>query len=174
MENQEQFLTLLKDALEHIREPRFFETERGFQGELLALLHHRLGEAQLPGDPIVEMEYQKKIPEHGLNTRPDIIVHIPFDRGHAERRDQGNFVAIELKLRSTENEARVDFAKLVQMRKVLGYPLTIFVNINSDVTYANLLPEAIAGQTVCYAVRLEDGNSVVRVAAPVARNDEAH
>jgi len=102
MENQEQFLALLKDALEHIREPLFFETERGFQGELLALLHNGLDGIELPGAPIVEQEYQKTISNHGLYIRPDIIVHIPFDRGHAERRNQDNFVAIELKLRSTE------------------------------------------------------------------------
>ena len=174
MENQEQFLALLKDALEHIREPRLFETERGFQGELLAQLRNRLDGIGLPGAPIVEQEYQKTIPNHGLNIRPDIIVHIPFDRGRAERRNQGNFVAIELKLRSTEDEARADFAKLAQMREVLGYPVTIFINIDSDTTHANLLPDAIAGQTPCYAVRLEDGAPVVRIAKPAVRNYGRH
>ncbi|MGH9511374.1 MAG: hypothetical protein ACRD2U_04485 [Terriglobales bacterium] len=42
MHNQEQFLALLHDALESIREPRLFATERGFQGELLAQLRNRL------------------------------------------------------------------------------------------------------------------------------------
>jgi hypothetical protein len=67
-----------------------------------------------------------------------------------------------------------DFAKLVQMRDVLGYPLTVFINIDSDETYATQRPGAIAGQTVCYAVRLENGNPVVRVAGPTARNDGGH
>ncbi|MGA7077087.1 MAG: hypothetical protein WBQ43_05150 [Terriglobales bacterium] len=173
MQNQEQFLALLRGALENIREPRFFHTERGFQGELLAQLRNRLQDAELPGDPIVEQEYQKTIPVHGLNIRPDIIVHIPFERGRADHRDQGNFVAMELKLRSTENEARGDFANLEQMKRELGYPLTIFINIDSDETYADLCPEGIAGQTVCYAVRLEDGNPSVCavVLVPPARND---
>ncbi len=166
MKNQEQFLALLQQSLENIREPRLFETERGFQGELLANLRHRLEFVALPGAPIVEQEYQKTIPVHGLNFRPDIIVHIPFERGKVERRDQGNFVAMELKLRSSENEAREDFAKLEQMQKVLGYPLTIFINIDSELTYGNALPEAIAEQTVCYAVRLEEGAPVVRMAGP--------
>jgi hypothetical protein len=169
--NQEQFLALLRDALENIREPRFFETERGFQGELLAHLRNRLEFAELPGEPIVEQEYQKTISFHGLKIRPDIIIHIPFERGRVERRDQGNFVAIELKLRSTESEARDDFAKLQQMWEVLGYPLTIFINIDSDQTHAAVRPEVIAGQTACYATRLEDGAPVVRVSGPAARND---
>jgi hypothetical protein len=176
VQNQEQFLAILRDALENIREPRFFRTERGFQGELLVQLRNRLQNAELPGEPIVEQEYQKTIPLHRLNIRPDIIVHIPFDRGRAERRDQGNFVAMELKLRSTENEARGDFANLNQMREVLGYPLTIFINIDSDETHVAQCPEGLAGQTVCYAVRLEDGNPSVRAAGPgpAARNDGRH
>lgn len=174
MEHQEEFLALLKESLENVREPRFFETERGFQGELLAHLRNRLEFAGFPGGPIVEQEYQKTLPHHGLNIRPDIIIHIPFERGHAEWRDAGNFVAMELKLRSTEHEAREDFAKLQLMRDVLGYPLTIFINVNSDQTHSAVLPEAIAGQTVCYAVRLENGNSMVRVALPEAGNDGGH
>ena len=51
MQNQEQFLALLRDALENIREPRFFHTERGFQGELLVQLRNRLQNAELPGEP---------------------------------------------------------------------------------------------------------------------------
>jgi hypothetical protein len=64
------------------------------------------------------------------------VSYIPFERGRAERRDQGSFVAMELKLRSTENEARDDFAKLVRMHEVHGHPLTIFINIDSDNTHA--------------------------------------
>lgn len=128
MKNQEQFLALLLDSLRNVRDPRFFATERGFQGEMLAQLRNRIDQAELPGGPIVEQEYQKTIPHHGLNFRPDVIVHVPFERGRVERRDQGNFVAIELKLRSTENDARNDFAKLLQMKEVLGYPFTIFIN----------------------------------------------
>lgn len=170
MQNREQFLTLVREALESIREPRFYVTERGFQGELLTELRNRLDGAELPGEPIVEQEYQKTLPLHGVNFRPDIIVHIPFERGCAKRRDQGNFVAMELKLRATENEANADFAKLVQMRKALGYPLTIFINVDSDETHAAQRPAAIADQTVCFAVQLEHGNAVVRMASPALKN----
>jgi hypothetical protein len=48
------------------------------------------------------------------------------------------------------------------MKKALKYPLTIFINIDSDQTHSKLCPKSIAGQTPCIAVRLEDGKSVVR------------
>ena len=125
---------LLLEALKSIREPHLFETERGFQGELLAQLRIRIGDAQFPGEPIVEQEYQKTMPLHGLNTRPDIIVHIPFERGRAEQRDQGNFVAMELKLRATERDAIEDFGKLARICEILAYPLAVFINIDSRET----------------------------------------
>ena len=87
-------------------------------------------------------------------------------RGHNERRDEGNFVAIELKLRATENEARRDFASLEQMRDALRYPLTIFINIDSAEPRSALCPKSIASQTACFAVRLEDGKSVVLMEEP--------
>lgn len=78
---------------------------------------------------------------------------------------------MELKLRSTEYEANADFAKLVQMRKVLGYLLTIFINIDSDQTHVAQRPAAIADQTACFAVQLEHGNPVVRIAGPEKNED---
>jgi hypothetical protein len=152
----------MQDALGDIREPRFFETERGYQGELVAQLGKRLKNAALPGDPIVEQEYQKTMPAHGITIRPDIVIHIPFERGVVESRDRGNFVAIELKRHSTENEAYGDFASLAQMHEVLRYPLTIFINIDSDKTHWAACPQSIAHQTVCFAVRLQDGKPFVR------------
>jgi hypothetical protein len=166
VEKDKRFLTLLQNALESIQDPRFFETERGFQGELLVQLGKRLKQAEFPGDPLVEQEYQKTIPSHGINIRPDIIIHVPFGRGQAKRRDEGNFVAMELKLRSTENDARHDFASLEQMHAALRYPLTVFINIDSDKTHSMLCPRSIASQTACIAVRLEDGKSVVRLQEP--------
>lgn len=99
--NKEQFLPLFMEALATIREPRFYDTERGYQGEVLAELRSRLVGAGLPGDPVVEQEYQKTIPQHGLTIRPDIIIHIPFDRGVTGSRREGNFVAVELKRRGS-------------------------------------------------------------------------
>src|SRR5215469_14629161 len=65
-----EFLIMLSQSLESIREPRFFQTERGYQGELLAELRKRLRDVALPGDPVVEQEYQKRIPDHEIKIRP--------------------------------------------------------------------------------------------------------
>jgi hypothetical protein len=72
---------------------------------------------------------------------------------------------MELKRRATRESARGAFANLVKMKKALKYPLTIFINIDSDQTHVALCPKGIAGQTVCFAVRLEEGRPVVRSAA---------
>ena len=163
MPGQKQFLSLLRQSLENIREERFFQDERGFQGALLQELSQRVAHGAFPGDPIIEQEYQKRLPLHRIRIRPDIIIHIPFERGVAEGRDEGNFVAMELKRRATTKKAKEAFANLAQMKKALKYPLTIFINIDSEQTHAALCPKSIAGQTACFAVRFEDGRSVVRV-----------
>lgn len=157
------FLTVLREALGNIREERLFRDERGYQGELLQELGRRLEPGSLPGSPIIQQEYQKRLPLHKIRIRPDIIVHIPFDRGLLERRDEGNFVAIELKRRATVKTARKAFRNLAQIKKVLRYPLTIFINVDSEETHAPLCPKGIAEQTVCFAVRLENGNPAVRM-----------
>ena len=163
MRDPERFLALLRQALENIREEQFFRDERGFQGALLQELSKRLAHGVLPEDPIIQQEYQKRLPLHGIRIRPDIIIHVPFERGLAEVRDEGNFVAIELKRRATAKRAKDAFANLAQMKKALKYPLTIFINIDSDETHFALCPKSIASQTACFAARLEDGQSVVRL-----------
>lgn len=164
--NKAQFLALFMEALGAIREPRFYDTERGYQGELLAELRSRIVGADLPGDPVVEQEYQKTIPQHGLTIRPDIIIHIPFDRGVTGSRREGNFVAVELKHRGNRKQAEDAFENLRQIKEELNYPLTVFVNIDSANTHADLCPNSIAAQTVCVAVRLEDDTPVIRAQEP--------
>jgi hypothetical protein len=161
--DQKQFLSVLRQSLENIREERFFQDERGFQGALLQELSQRVAHGAFPGDPIIEQEYQKRLPLHKIRIRPDIIIHVPFERGVSEGRGDGNFVAMELKRRATGKKAKEAFANLAQMKKALKYPLTIFINIDSEQTHAALCPKSIAGQTACFAVRCEDGRSVVRV-----------
>ncbi len=163
MPSEREFLTLLRQALENIREERFFQDERGFQGGLLQELSKLVAHGAFPGDPIIEQEYQKRLPLHKIRIRPDIIIHVPFERGVAEGRDEGNFVAMELKRRATTKTANGAFANLATMKEALKYPLTIFINIDSDQTHAALCPKSIAGQTACFAVRIEDGKSVVRL-----------
>lgn len=125
---------IIVEALKSIRNPRFFDTERGYQGELLAELRIRLPDTGLPGDAIVEQEYQKRIPEHGINVRPDIIIHVPTLEGCSRR--QGNFVVFELNLRAGAAESEEDFANLDAVLAALDYPLGVFVNIASSHTHA--------------------------------------
>lgn len=160
--DRQRFIAAVTEALGKISEPRLFKNERGFQGELLAALRSRLQEAKFHGDPIIEQEHQKRVRHHGINIRPDLIIHIPFDRGVTERRSDGNFVAIELK--RNEKDVVAAFENLRQLKERLDYPLTILVMIDSMKTYADLCPESIADQTVCFAVRLEDGAPLVKIA----------
>lgn len=125
---------IIVECLKSVRRARFFETERGYQGELLAELRARLPQAGLPGHAIVEQEYQKRLPDHGVRVRPDIIIHVPTPDGRNRR--QGNFAVFELKRRAGQAEAREDFASLDAVLGALDYPLGVFVNIASFHTQA--------------------------------------
>ena len=144
----------VRDALAAITVPRFFQTERGYQGALLGQLHERL---RLPDYAVVEQEYQKQAGQHGLKIRPDILVHEPFDFERHVARTEGNVAVIELKLRATAADALADFQSLRSMLEVLRYPLGVFVNIASVVTHADLVPQDVRGRIVCFAVELADG-----------------
>jgi len=142
----------IRESLAAVSAPRFFETERGFQGELLAQLRHRV---PLLNDVIVEQEYQKRLMVHGLNIRPDIIVHEPFNPELHKARTEGNFAVIELKLNASPAEAMEDFSSLSAMLDVLQYPIGIFINIASARTHSDLVPIQVRGKIVCFAVYLE-------------------
>lgn len=160
------FLTALNESLQSIAEPVLYGDERGFQGALLHELNARLGHGVLPDDPVIQQEYQKRLRHHGSTIRPDIIVHIPFERGGMENRGEGNLAAIELKRRATPKAARHAFASLSQMKRILKYPLTVFINVDTEETRAALCPRSIAEQTVCFAVRLNEGKPVVKAERP--------
>jgi hypothetical protein len=135
-----------REALAAIREPRLFGTERGYQGALLAELQQRLIQAEFPGDPIIEQEYQKTLPHHGITIRPDLIIHIPFERRRTQRRVEGNFAAIEIKLRATPADADQAFQSLAIIHDKLAYAITVFLNIDSLETYAHRCPVSIAAK----------------------------
>ena len=77
--DKETLLARITTALEAVTAPRFYESERGYQGALLGELKRVIPEHLLPADTIIEQEYQKRLKTHGLNIRPDIIIHDPFD-----------------------------------------------------------------------------------------------
>lgn len=154
----EKFLDVLQDSLGSITDPRFFNTERGYQGALVSELSRRLGEIPIgPGNPIVEQEYQKRASEHHITIRPDIIIHIPFEREATPSRSHGNYVAIELNLRANPHEAAEDYENLRQLVEVLNYEIAIFINIDSNQSHAATCPASITGRTHSYAVSLQNG-----------------
>jgi hypothetical protein len=50
----------------------------------------------------------------GFGFGPTVIIHVPFERDVAESREEGNFVAMELKRRATSKTANGAFANLVR------------------------------------------------------------
>jgi hypothetical protein len=147
-------------ALRAVSTPRFFETERGYQGELLAELRAALPALALPGDAIVEQEYQKTLPVHKINIRPDIIIHVPAAEGG--NRNIGNFAVFELNFQAGPTEAREDFLNLDTVIGALDYPLGVFVNIDSVRTQAAHYQGAYRERIHFFAVRLIDGVAQVR------------
>ncbi|WP_341314534.1 hypothetical protein WN982_04245 [Paraburkholderia sp. IMGN_8] len=152
----EMLIRNFRDALSSIAEPRLFETERGFQGALLAELHRLV---PLPVGTVIEQEYQKRLQVHGLSQRPDIIIHEPFDPTRHRTPAEGNHAVVELKLQATRAQAIVDFGKLCVIMDVLEYPLAIFVNVGSPVNHVEASPPALRGRLVCFAV-WKEGASV--------------
>jgi hypothetical protein len=149
--------------MENISDPRFYETERGYQGALIAQLTIHLDLATLNGDPIIEQEYQKTLPRHGITIRPDITVHIPARSNNQDDRRIGNFVAIEIKRDASDAEAKLDYDSLASLAQRLAYPLTIFINIDLVDDHRRSCSPEIAEQTISLAVCLEDGVPVLRV-----------
>ncbi len=120
-------------AISRIREPRLFSTERGYQGHLAAELDKLLeGEPNSIARPLIEEEYQKTADIHGITLRPDIIVHIPFERGVSPTRQHDNHLVILLNLAAKQKEAGKDFTSLETICSVLHYPVGVFVNIASS------------------------------------------
>ncbi len=150
------FLNIVKESLAEVKHPRFYETERGFQGAFLAELGRRLPELQWEG-AIVEQEYQKRMVDHGITVRPDIIIHVPFEDGHHISRREGNFVVFELKLNASPEEAMPDYDHLSNMCEVLGYTLGIFINIASDSAHLNAYQGLHKEKLRAFAVSIQSG-----------------
>lgn len=156
--NQNHFLQLLRSALLAIQEPRLYSTEREFQGELLAQLRARLGDVPIwPGSPAVEQEYQESAAIHGLEHRPDLIIHSPFDRGLFEHKGQGDYVVIELKRRAGKQTAETIYAQLGQMCTLLDYAMGILINVDSDQVFFPDASSTAVERLHGFAVELRDG-----------------
>jgi len=123
------------EALREVIEPRFYRSERGFQGRFYCALQSVLDRKGLLKDEcILEMEYQKSS-RHGMRQRPDIILHVPSeDSGRLVSED--NFAAWALKRRATQTDVFDDFDNLDEMFGGLCYPLGFFVNIDAKDHFA--------------------------------------
>ncbi len=150
---REEIIKIIRDALTAIKDPRFFNTERGYQGELLAEIRTKLLDNGW-SDEIVEQEYQKRLKEHGVTFRPDLIIHIPFERGKFKTRSEGNFAVIQLKKTATQSKALEDYDKLSDICHKLDYSLGIFININSDKTYLEYYEGNYKDRFISFAVEL--------------------
>ena len=128
-------IEIVRMAIQRINEPRLFQTERGDQGALISELTNLLQQANTWLKNSIEQEYQKRAREHGLRIRPDIIIHIPYERGMFSSREEGNFIVIELKRRASRRAAFGDFEKLEKICEVLKYPIGMFLNIDSEQLY---------------------------------------
>jgi len=157
----DRLLNIVKESLAAVDNPRFYETERGFQGAFLAELNRRLPSLRWDG-AIIEQEYQKRISLYALKIRPDIIIHVPFKEGHHNSRKEGNFVVFELKLNATVEEAMKDYSDLSSMCEVLDYPLGIFINIGSDNAYLKEFQGAHKERLHAFSVFLEGTRVRVR------------
>ena len=142
-------------CLARITRPRFLDTELGYQGELLAELRNALPGCDLPGDAVVEQEYQKRLRDHGINVRPDIIVHVQTPPAGDPRRD--NFVVLELNHQAGPTEVREDFHNLDTVLGALNYPLGIFINVGSGRTQAQHYRGPFRNRVHFFAVRLRRG-----------------
>jgi len=154
----ETLLAAVRASLEAIEAPRYYENEHGFQGQLLVELSKRIPACLPPDGTVIEQEHQKTLANHGLNIRPDIIIHQPFDPAFHTNRRHGNFAVFELKRRASGTEAAEDFANLAAMLDLLQYPLGIFINIGSQRTHASLVPAHARGRIVIYATSLVAGH----------------
>jgi len=159
-------LKIIKESLASVSHSRFYETERGFQAEFIAELKKRIPLLQLEG-AIVEQEYQKRIRAHGINIRPDIIIHVPFEERHHDSRRQGNFVVFELKLNADKKKALSAYENLSKICEVLEYPLGVFINSNNISTHLNRYHGPHKESLCAFAVRLHDDRVEVKHDYPI-------
>ena len=159
-EEQERFLLGLEKALGRITNPRYYETERGYQGALIAELQKEL-EGFNWDRAIIEQEYQKRIRDHGTRVRPDLIIHVPFDSNSHNTRGEGNFVVFELKYNSKKDAALCDFDNLATMCNKLNYPLAVFINISSTTTHIENYEGENKDLIVAYRINLDNETVLV-------------
>ena len=153
-------IKLIHAALVRVKAPRLYKSERGYQGESLSHLRENLPSSKRLCDyPLVEQEYQKRLKDHGLSIRPEIIIHCPFDPDEHESRRIGNLAVFEIKLRVSRATAHSVYERLTRVCDVLDYQLRIFINIGSGETHYEDSPAAQDDRILSFAAYM-DGEQV--------------
>ena len=156
------FLEIFRQSISAITDPAFYSDERAYQGQLISEMTARMRLIQLfPGNPIIQQEYQKIERVHGIRIRPDLVIHIPYERGTVNNRTEGNFVVIQLKRSASLIQATDDFTKIDLTFQHLGYPLGIFLNIDSNNNYFENYTGNYQDRLHCFSVRLENENVTI-------------
>ena len=155
--DESEVFQVIRGSLRAVSGARFFQSERGFQGEFLSALRARLPDIRgLDSDVIIEQEYQKRAQEHGLTIRPDLIIHVAFDPNRHPDRKHGNYVIFELKLNANSTDARAAFCHIARLMEILHYPLGVFINIGSSETHFSEVVRPEAGRVAAFGVTLEN------------------
>jgi hypothetical protein len=94
---------------------------------------------------------------HGLDIRPDLIIHAPFDRGLFEHTGPGDYVVLELKRRASKQAAENAYAHLGQICTLLDYAMGILVNVDSDQVFFPDASSPAVERLHGFAVELRDG-----------------
>ena len=150
------------EALRAVTQPRFFRSERGYQGRFYCALQEALDRrGVLEGGSILEMEYQKARRQQ-MTQRPDIILHIPAEESGAPVWDN-NLAVFALKRKASPGrETLADFAKMEEMCDRLRYPLAVFINVDASVHHLGLYSGRFRDRVHAFAVSLdEDGTPLI-------------
>jgi hypothetical protein len=150
-------LEIIRESLSQITNSHWFQDERGYQGELLSEIKKRISDQSWAASAVVQQEYQKRLEEHGLKIRPDLIIHVPFDSKIHKSRREGNFAVIELKINASKAKALEDYQHLSDMCDALDYPLAIFINIGGEKTFFKEYNGTNREKIIAFAVQLIDG-----------------
>jgi hypothetical protein len=161
----DEIVTATERALQAVAEPRFWRTERGFQGRFYCALQQALDSGGLlPDGRILEMEYQKSA-DHNIYQRPDIVLHVPAEESNAPR-SAHNFAVWALKRKATLREASDDFEKLDQMFDALRYPVGLFINIAATKHFAQAYRGRYPSRLRTVAVSRTDDRIVTKWGVP--------
>ena len=118
-------------ALHQVVNPRFFQSERGYQGAFQTQLEAVLSRSGAVDQRVIlEAEYQKNQHIHGTRQRPDLLIHAPREITGAQP-EENNFAVIAFKYRAGPAKALQDFHKMNRMFVELSYHLGIFINVGS-------------------------------------------